>query len=92
MTERERLARVLADLQGLTWDAQSDASQEDLIDDARLILAAGYVRIPAEGTPEWEAMVERACMANINPASEPSDTERRHMRAALRAALQEKIT
>ena len=32
-------------------------------------------------------MVEKACRANIHPDSDPSDTERRKMRAALEAAL-----
>lgn len=34
-----------------------------------------------------DAMVERACMANIHPDTTPSDTERAKMRKALEAAL-----
>lgn len=34
-----------------------------------------------------DSMIDKACKANIHPDSEPSDTERRKMRAALEAAL-----
>jgi hypothetical protein len=44
----QRLARILADLQGLMWEAQSDASQDDLLGDARLILSQGPWGLPDE--------------------------------------------
>lgn len=34
-----------------------------------------------------EKMVEAACMANLNPLSEPSSVERKKMEKSLRAAL-----
>ena len=43
--------------------------------------------ILAEPVEVSEEMVDRACMANLNPLAEPSETERKHMRASLHAAL-----
>lgn len=76
MSERARLIALLS-----RYDV--DNGMPPAIADE--ILAAGYVRLPAEGSPEEAAMVERMLKAYDDEFNQTNMAYRRPMRAALRS-------
>jgi hypothetical protein len=86
MSDRHELARLIgAHYDGCAHPVEAPNNWARATSIADAILAAGWVSIPAEGSPEWEAMVERTMQGIAGyPMRTTVEHTLRHAFAALR--------
>jgi hypothetical protein len=78
-SDRDELARLIDPF-------SQGAASNDAGEAADRILAAGWVRLPPEGSPEWDAMVERIALACGHPRPGHNLIAERAIIRALRGA------